>query len=82
MSIGLLIPELKHFQNLTLKIQGQGQMTMVLHNYGSRQFHRTLNGINPSSGFRDVGSAKSGPSAAWFDKFLAHGQAHMGQMGK
>ena len=29
-----------------------------------------------------MGSAKSGPSAAWFDKFLAHGQAHMGQMGK
>ena len=27
-------------------------------------------------------SAKYGPSAAWFDKFLAHGQAHMGQMGK
>ena len=29
-----------------------------------------------------MGSTKSGPSAAWFDKFLAHGQAHMGQMGK
>ena len=27
-------------------------------------------------------SAKSGPSAAWFEKFLAQGQAHMGQMGK
>ena len=26
-----------------------------------------------------MGSAKSGPSAAWFDKFLAHGQAHMGK---
>ena len=57
-------------------------MTMMLHNYRSRQSHRTLNGINPSSGFRDMGSAKSGPSAAWFDKFFAHGQAHMGQMGK
>ena len=57
-------------------------MTMTLHNYRSRQFHRTSNGINPSSGFRNMGSAKSGPSAAWFDKFLAHGQAHMGQMGK
>ena len=51
-------------------------------NYRSRQSHRTLNGINPSSGFRDMGSAKSGPSAAWFDKFFAHGQAHMPQMGK
>ena len=29
-----------------------------------------------------MGSTKSGPSAAWFDKFLAHGQTHMGQMGK
>ena len=72
----------KHFKNLSLKIQGQGQMTMMLHNYRSGQFHRTSNGINPSSGFRDMGSARSGRSAAWFDKFLAHGQAHMGQMGK
>ena len=29
-----------------------------------------------------MGSTKSGPSAAWFDMFLAHGQADMGQMGK
>ena len=29
-----------------------------------------------------MGSAKSGPSAAWFDKFLAQGQTHIGQMGK
>ena len=29
-----------------------------------------------------MGSAKSDPSAASFDKFLAQGQAHMGQMGK
>ena len=28
-----------------------------------------------------MGSAKSDPSAAWFDKFLADGQTHMGQMG-
>ena len=60
-----------------------------LENLGSRsndhdvaQFHRTPNGINPSSGFRDMGSAKYGQSGVWFDKFLAHGQAHMGQMGK
>ena len=64
-----------------LETQGQGQMTLMLHNYRSRQFHRTSNGINPSSGSKDMGSTKSGPSAAWFDKFLAHGQAHMGQMG-
>ena len=29
-----------------------------------------------------MGSAKSGPSAAWFDKFLANGQTRVGQMGK
>ena len=67
MSIGPPIPEIQHFQNLTLKIKGQGQMTLMLHNYRSRQFHRTSNGINPSSGFKDMGSSKSGPSAAWFD---------------
>ena len=82
MSIGSPIPEIQHFQKLTLKIQGQGQMTMMLHNYGSRQFHRASNGINPSSGFRDMSSAKSCPSAAWFGKFLAHGQTHMRHMGK
>ena len=82
MSIGPPIPEIQHLHNLTLKIKGQGHMTLMLHNYRSRQFHRTSNGINPCSGSKDMGSAKSGPSAAWFDKFLAHGQAHMGQMGK
>ena len=80
MSIGPPIPEIQYFQNLTLKIKGQGQMNTMLHNYWSRQFHRTSNGTDPSRGFRDMGSAKSGPSAAWFYKFLAHGQAHMGQI--
>ena len=46
-------------------------------NYGSKQFQRTLNGINPSSGFNDKRSTKPGPSAAWFDKFLACGQARI-----
>ena len=73
MSIGPPIPEIQHFQNLTLKIQGQSQMTMMLHKHRPRQFHRISNGINPSSGFRDMGSTKSGPSAVWFDKFLAYG---------
>ena len=82
MSIGPPSPEIQYFQNLTLKIYGQGQMTMMLHNYRSRQFHRTSHGINPSSGFRDMVSAKYRPSAAWFDQFLAREQAHMGRMGK
>ena len=58
----------------------QSLMTMMLRSFRSREFHRTLNGINPSSSIRDMGSAKSGPSAAWFDMFLAHGQAHRGQI--
>ena len=33
---------------------------MTVHNYRSRQVHETLNGVNPSSGFRDMWSAKSG----------------------
>ena len=44
--------------------------------------NRTSNGVNPSRDFRDMGSASYDPSAAWFDKFLAHGLAHMGQIGK
>ena len=35
---------------------------MTLHNYRSRQVHETLNGVNPSSSFRDMCSAKSGPN--------------------
>ena len=80
MSTGPPIPKIQHFPNLTLKIQGQGQMSMTLHNCRSRQFHRTSNGINPSSGFREMSSTKSSPSAAKFDKFWAHGQAYLGQI--
>ena len=39
------------------------QMTMMLHNYRSRQFHRTSNGINPSSGFRDIRVRKVWPTS-------------------
>ena len=80
MSIGPSIPEIQHFQNLTLKIQGQ--MTMMLHNYRSRQFHRTSNDINPSSGFRDMGFAKSGPSVAWFDQVFGQWASWHGANGQ
>ena len=70
------------FSKFDLENQGSRSNDHDVHNYRSRQFHRTSNGTDPSSGFRDMGSAKSGPSAAWFDKFLAHRQAHTGQMGK
>ena len=64
------------FSKFDLEYQG-----LMLHNYRSRQFHRTVNGINPSSGFRYTCSATSGQSAVWFDKFLTDGQARMGQTG-
>ena len=34
-----------------------GQITITLHNYRSRQFHRTSSGENSSSGYREMGSA-------------------------
>ena len=39
-----------------------GQITMTLHNYRSRQVHETSNGVNTSCGVRDMLSAKSGPN--------------------
>ena len=47
------------FSKFDLENQNSGQMTLMLHNYRSGQFHRTSNAINPSSGFKDMGSAKS-----------------------
>ena len=35
---------------------------MTVHNYTSRQVHKTLNGLNPSCIFRDMRSAKFGPN--------------------
>ena len=59
-----------------------GQITMTLHNYRSRQVHETLNGVNPSSSFRDMRSAKSGPNlwqiwqvfGPWASLYGANGQ--------
>ena len=59
-----------------------GHPILKLRLFQNLNYHRIANGINPSSGSRDMGSVKSAQSAAWFDKFWAHGQAHMGQMGK
>ena len=79
MSIDPSIPEIQNVLILTLKIQDEGQMTIMLHNYRSRQFHITSNGINPSSGFRDMIFTKSGQSAAPFDKFWAMGKPIWGK---
>ena len=59
-----------------------GQITMTVHNYRSRQVHETLNGVNPSSRFRDLHSAKSGPNLCqiwqvfvpWACSYGANGQ--------
>ena len=62
--------------------RANGQITMTLHNYRSRQLHETLNGVNPSSGFREMRSAKSGPNLCqiwqvfglWVSPYGANGQ--------
>ena len=62
-----------------------GQITMTVHNYRSRQVHETLNGVNPSNGFRDMRSAKSGPNLCqiwqvfgpWASPYGANGQMTM-----
>ena len=58
---------------------------MTLHIYRSRQVHKTLNGVNPSSSFRDMRSAKSGPNlwqiwqvfGPWASPYGANGQITM-----
>ena len=58
---------------------------MTVHNYRFRQVHETLNGVNPSSGFRDMRSAKSGPNlwqiwqvfGPWASPYGANGQMSM-----
>ena len=67
------------FSKFDLENHGLRSNDLMLHNYRSRQFHRTSNGINPSSGFKDMGSAKSGPSAARFDKFWPMGKPIWGK---
>ena len=55
---------------------------MTLHNNRSRQLHETLNGVNPSSSFRNMRSAKSGPNlwqiwqvfGPWASPYGANGQ--------
>ena len=49
---------------------------MTVHNYRSSQVHQTLNGVHPSSGFKRYAIRK-----VW-TQFVAHGKAHIGQMGK
>ena len=58
-----------------------GQMTLPVHNYSHRQFHRTLNGENPSSGYRDMSSASLAgatiPLQSVVDKVLRNQGVHL-----
>ena len=62
-----------------------GQITKMLHNYRSRRVQETLNGVNPSSAFRDMRSTKSGPNmwhiwqvfGPWASPYGANGQMIM-----
>ena len=60
-------------------------MIMTYHNYRSRPFHRTWNGVNRSSGFTDMGCIKSGLQwcqfwqafSPWASPYGANGQTTM-----
>ena len=55
------------------------QMILILHNYRLIQFHRTSNGENLPSGFRDIYILQSlDPTGTRFDTFFTHGQLHNG----
>ena len=54
---------------------------MTLHNYRSRHVHKTLNGVNPSSSFRDMRSAKSGPNLWQIWQVFGPWPSPYGQMG-
>ena len=91
MSIDPQIHEILLLQNLTLKykVKVMGEVKVQIHNVGPTShrltffsFHFNWPRHSLFSGFRDMGSTSLHPSAAWFETFLAHGQAHMGQMGK
>ena len=74
------------FQNFFLKFQGQchGWRERESHKVGVTSYRLTSLTFHVKRPFHswDKAFSKFGPSAAWFDKFLAHGQAHMGQIGK
>ena len=60
-----VLPDLTSFGPWASPYGANGQMTIVLHNYRSRQVHKTLNGVSLSSNFRDMHSARSEPNHLW-----------------
>ena len=65
-SLAQVLPHLTSFGPWASPYGTNVQITMTVHNYKTRWVHKTLNGINPSSGFRDLLSAKSGPNLTSF----------------
>ena len=62
-----------------------GTITMTMHYYKSRKVHKTVNELNPSSGFRDLRPAMFGPnlcqiwqvSGPWASPYGANGKMAM-----
>ena len=51
-SLAQVLPHLTSFRPWANPYGGNGQITITMHNYKSGQVHKTLNGLNPSSGFK------------------------------
>ena len=84
-SLAQVLPDWQVFGPWASPCGANGQVTMTMHNYRSIQVHETLNGVNPSSSFRDMPSAKSGPNlgqiwqvfSPWASPYGANGQMTM-----
>ena len=84
-NLAQVLSDLTSFWPMGKPIWANGQITMTLHNYRSRQVHDTLNGVNPSCSYRDMPSAKSGPNlwqiwqvfGPWPSPYGANGQMTM-----
>ena len=57
-----VLPHLTRFGPWASPYGANGQITMTVYICKFRQAHKTLNDLNPSSSFRDLRSAKSGPN--------------------
>ena len=81
-SLAQVLPDLTSFWSRGKPIWGKWANNYDVAQLGSRQVHKTLNEVNPSSSFRDMRSAKSGPNLWQIWQVFGPWEAHMGQMGK
>ena len=70
------------FSPWTSPYGANGQITMMLHNYRFRQVHKTLDGVNSSSCFRDMRSTKSGPNLWQILQVFGPWASPYGEMGE